>query len=369
MSALKYRVTLLVGIFPPAIGGPAIFAERFQRWCVSRGVDCHVITYSTYNIESTPEISRVKLGRLRIYSFLKFFLTIIKKSNKSNLILANGCFLEIFFASFFLKKRYVVKLPGDPLWEFAKNHNLTSLGIEDFQSAQKSMPLSLLMHLYSKSYRRAKVVICPSMQLLDFAQNWGVRPENLRLIYNSVDPKLHEQKDIFKPEYDLVTISRLVTWKNIDQLIQLVAELDLSLLIAGDGPEFSNLKAFSEALRARVTFLGNVENKLIPGLLSKARCFVLNSEFEASSYSLIEAKMVGTPVVARASAGSSEVIRNGIDGFLYDNLEELKIALKRVLSNNFSQEFSNESYRDALSRFNQEINFFELLAASGDFSD
>ncbi len=362
---MNYKITLLVGVYPPAIGGPAIFAERFQRWSQTNDIQCHVITYSAFDSDSSSNVSRIRLNFPKIYRFLVFVWAIIRHSRDSDIIIANGCFLEVFVASFFLKTRYIVKLPGDPVWEYARNRDLTTLSIEEFQNAPRSYFLRILQFFFCQSYVRASLVICPSTQLRKFAQNWGVQNDKLRIIFNSVDPIQFSKVNLGVPQFDLVTTSRLVSWKNIDELIQIAADLNLSLAIAGDGPELVNLKALSSRLHARVTFLGEVENKQIPKILSNSRCFVLNSEFEATSYSLIEAKMIGMPVVARNSAGSSEVVRPGIDGFLVSGRTELKTAIACALSDAKISEYASEARQDALLRFNQATNFCEIVTASG----
>jgi glycosyltransferase involved in cell wall biosynthesis len=366
---MRKKVTLLVGVFPPAIGGPAIFAERFQRWCKSRNIQCQVITYCFTQPELSSGVAAVKLTRLRIYSFLKFVFQVVKHSRDSSLVLANGCFLEMFLASFFRRRDYIVKLPGDAVWEIARNRNLTSLDIEEFQNSRPTLILRVLRLLFSFSYKRAKMVICPSKQLSSFALNWGVDPHKIRIIYNSVDPEVFSNQESDNPEFDLVTICRLVKWKNVDELIRLSASRNLSLAVAGDGPEMSRLRKLSIDLGAQVTFLGEIENQLVPELLSRSKCFVLNSDFEATSYSLIEAKMMGVPVIARSSAGSCEVIRDGIDGFLVSDMFEMQIAVDRALSNAKSKLFSEAARQDAKNRFNQDINFAEIIRLSGDLCE
>ena len=358
---MKSKISLLVGIYPPDAGGPAIFAERFRKWCESVDINCFVITYATKNLNSTSGVAKIQLRSPRILSFVKFIFRVVKCSKDSEIIIANGCFLEVYLASFFLKADYVIKLPGDPIWEIARNRNLTTLSIEKFQRAPRGIFLKILQFFFNLAYRKAKYVICPSTQLFEFAQNWGVNEKNLRVIYNSVDPDIFCRSHFEKPVFDLVTTSRLVGWKNVEEIIRISASMHLSLAIAGVGPELDRLKRLSKDLDARVVFLGEVENREIPKILAKSRCFVLNSEFEATSYSLIEAKMMGLPVVARASAGSCEVIRHNIDGYLATSGEDIKLAISKIFSEFRFDEFSIAAREDALARFNQSTNFSSIV--------
>lgn len=359
-NGTRHRITLVVGIFPPAIGGPAIFAERFLSWSKNHKIECNVVTYCTSYSEIASDVSKIQLSKPRIFSFLKFVFKVVQQSKSSDVILANGCFIEVFIASFFSRFTYIIKLPGDPVWEYARNRKKTTLNIEEFQKFNNRGVIKLWQYLYKLSYRRAKIVICPSSQLFEFALSWGVSREKLRIIYNSVSPSIFSPKSNSKIQFDLATSSRLVSWKNIDELIEMSAKMNLTLAIAGSGPEISKLKRLSSELSAPVEFLGELENRNVPDFLSKARCFVLNSEFEATSYALIEAKMMGLPVIARDSAGSREVIRNRLDGFLIKNQGELEQAIKCVLFGSHSSQFSQSAREDALLRFNQEKNFTQI---------
>ena len=74
--------------------------------------------------------------------------------------------------------------------------------------------------------------------------------------------------------------------------------------------------------------------------------------------------MCGLPIVAKASNGSSILIRNGIDGFIHSQESKyyLEILIMKLISNNeLCLKFGAEGKLDALRRFNQNINFLEIL--------
>ena len=98
-------------------------------------------------------------------------------------------------------------------------------------------------------------------------------------------------------------------------------------------------------------------------LLSISKVFILNSDYEATSYALIEAKMCGLPVLARETNGSSILIRDSIDGVVYS--EKMNLSLEKVLSKTFNNEslisdLGVNARQDALIRFNQDINFKKI---------
>jgi glycosyltransferase involved in cell wall biosynthesis len=64
----------------------------------------------------------------------------------------------------------------------------------------------------------------------------------------------------------------------------------------------------------RVTLLGAIDD--IPALLKRARLFVLSSQSEGISLTLLEAMASGLPVVATDVGGNSEVIEARVTGWL-----------------------------------------------------
>jgi glycosyltransferase involved in cell wall biosynthesis len=280
------------------------------------------------------------------------------------LILSNGAFIETYIACLFTKREYVVKIPGDPVWEFSTNRKWTSSSIEEFQYEKLKFFQLILRTFFNKSFKYAKLLIAPSQQLANFAKNWGVDESKIQLIYNCVDSnqfKSHSSNDI---KYDLVTVCRLVPWKGLEELINSAIELKLKLVIIGDGPLKNHLQNIASQASPRIDFLGNIENQKVVEVLNMSKIFVLNSEYEATSYALIEAKMCGLPVIAKINNGNSTVIRNDIDGFIVHNnsSENLKYSIKKLISDDQLRiSFGAEARRDALVRFDQESNFLKIF--------
>lgn len=351
---------LITSIYPPQIGGPAIFTSRFAAWLTDRGISNEVITYTQVYSLPRPNISEIPLGTIRIISFFRFIFTIIRKTKKNTLILANGAFVETFLACKLTRRRYVTKIPGDPVWEYARNSGVTKLSRQDFQATQLPFFLKSLRSIFNKSFKESTVVITPSLELLSFLHSWGI--SNTKLVFNSVDPTRFVS--IVNPEkkFDLVSVTRLVQGKGLNELIEYSHKLNRSLLIVGDGPLMNDLKNTARSLSADVTFAGSTPNYEIPKILANSKVFVLNSESEATSYALIEAKLSGLPILARRNQGSITIVRDGIDGIIYSDGLGLEYAIVKIFANpNLMQQFGEMGRQDALVRFNQEIIFSEIF--------
>jgi len=363
--AMALDLLVVTSIYPPQVGGPAIFTSRFSNWLDSQNISNRVITYSQVYSKQKPSITEVKLSSVRIYSFFKFVYKIITKTNRKSLILANGAFIETYLASLLTRREYIVKIPGDPVWEFSRNRKWTNSSREDFQAEKLNFRQSLLRFLFNKAFCGAKYVICPSQELVNFVSTWKVSDERIKLIYNCVNPINFANTNSGEKKYNLVTVSRLVNGKGIKEVIECAEELGLKLAVVGDGPLMTDLKSLAATYKTEIVFLGDVKNEDVPQILSESELFILNSESEATSYAIIEAKMCGLPVLTRMNSGSLTIVRHAIDGLIYSSEpgDKLIDSLRKVKSNsNLVTEFGNNGREDALVRFNEEKNFATILS-------
>ena len=360
-------ILIITGIFPPDSGGPSKFAMEFAEWASQKNLEVGVRTYSDSQ-ELLKSVHKINVTHiLRSYKlpfrYSLMIRSIGRNQSKAMSILAVGAFLETYIASIIYRFTYTVKVPGDIVWERARNNKVTEVNIAEFQLQKLNIKYRIFRKLYSNSLKRAREVIVPSQGLYNLCLNWGVKEEKLRLIYNSVenlDP-INLPTDHY--EYDLITVCRLVSWKGVDELIKYSAERNLKLVVAGDGPERERLEALARNLDAKVKFLGEIPNKLVNQLFSKSRVFVLNSYYEGLPHALVEARVAGIMTVGRAGTGSEEVINDDIDGFLIRSDRSLNATIDLAIASVGKTTVYTEKARiDSLSRFNKESNFNEILS-------
>lgn len=136
----------------------------------------------------------------------------------------------------------------------------------------------------------------------------------------------------FKPKNgatQLITIARLVEKKGLEYSIRAVANLiragmDLEYSIIGDGELRKNLQALIETLNVsdKVKLLGWKQQPEVIELLNRAHILLAPSvtsqsgDQEGIPTVLIEAAMLGLPVMSTDHSGIPEVVQNKISGFL-----------------------------------------------------
>jgi glycosyltransferase involved in cell wall biosynthesis len=163
-------------------------------------------------------------------------------------------------------------------------------------------------------------IVCVSDDSTRVAVEQGVPAKRIVTLHNGIDLDRFPFRGP-QPNGPVVTVARLSPEKGIDTLLlaaALVAEQEpgFRLEIAGDGPCRTGLEASLTTLRlgGAVRLLGNVRD--VPGLLQRARMFVLPSLSEGVPLTLLEAMATGLPVVATQVGGNPEVIADTATGVL-----------------------------------------------------
>ncbi len=132
-----------------------------------------------------------------------------------------------------------------------------------------------------------------------------------------------------------VCVGRLHPFKGQEYLIR-AARLwrttrpDLKVILAGEGPDRERLEALARGQNA-VIFAGNLSPVQVYALLRRASVFVLPSvtlprQQEGTPTALMEAMAAGVPVVATATGGTPELVRNGIDGLVVAEKDPVALA-------------------------------------------
>lgn len=152
-----------------------------------------------------------------------------------------------------------------------------------------------------------------------------------RIIMNQVD-EVFFNTPLAEERHDIVTTGRLTAQKNHKMLIrafsQIAGEIDDNLIIYGEGELRDELESLVKdlGLEERVFLPGATKN--VPEALSKAKLFVLSSDYEGMPNALLEAMAMGLPCISTdcPCGGPRMVIRNGENGFLFPVGNEEKLC-------------------------------------------
>jgi glycosyltransferase involved in cell wall biosynthesis len=185
-------------------------------------------------------------------------------------------------------------------------------------------------HLYILNYIKRITVMSKSMSR-QVSNHITVKPT---LIRNFIDEmplvKYRSNRNNIGP-LRFAFVGSLTKRKCPDLVIKSIAELskiqNVKLDVIGDGPLLSSLKKTVTRLgiSKSVSFHGFLNN---PGnVLGQVDAMVLPSFSEGIARSSLEALFLGVPCVLRNIDGNSELIENGVNGFLFSDDEELSGAI------------------------------------------
>jgi len=137
------------------------------------------------------------------------------------------------------------------------------------------------------------------------------------------------------PSVDVIFVGRLEPIKRPRLLLEAIAAArsrlgHLSATIVGDGALRRELEAHALAigLGESVTFTGQRSDAV--ALLAQARIFVLTSQSEGVSLSLMEALACGVPGVVAQVGDLPDVLADGVNGFLVDSDDPLEFGNRLV---------------------------------------
>ena len=136
---------------------------------------------------------------------------------------------------------------------------------------------------------------------------------SFHVVSGGIDPHRFHPAAATLPEFDLIVTCRLVPVKRIDLFLRavhcLVSDLpNVRAVIVGEGPLREALEGQARELgiEKNVTFVG--QQAAVEDWLRRSRIFVLTSDSEGLSLSLMEAMMSGLPAVVSAVGDLGDLV-------------------------------------------------------------
>ena len=162
-------------------------------------------------------------------------------------------------------------------------------------------------------------IITMGTKAVGFFRDKGI-DTNFHVVPGGIDP-IRFQPAKGDKKYDLILTGRLVEVKRIDVFLQAIKNVvekipDVRSVIVGDGKLRDELHSLSVDMRIEhnVSFAGHQDN--VESWLQKSKIFVLTSDSEGLSLSVMEAMMCGLPAVVSDVGDLSDLVEDGINGYL-----------------------------------------------------
>lgn len=164
----------------------------------------------------------------------------------------------------------------------------------------------------------------------------------VEVLHNGIDPAPWRQPERSEHALTVVSAMRLTRRKRPSALLRtlqdirdkLPTEVPLRAIIVGSGPQASSLARTVQrsGMADWVKLPGRLTRFEIQQLYAAADVYLAPAELESFGVAALEARCAGLAVVAMASGGVGEFVRQGVEGFLVDSDAAMAATTAQLLA-------------------------------------
>ena len=323
----------------PEIGGPAIFVEALSSYLKINGITNQIITLANIDKPFIFKNDLFKIDRKlpKLIRTILLIIVIYFQSLKSKKVLCCGLIFESFIANLAMRNKLVFRFVGDSIWErYIGNKDQNSFLNENINLKLKF--LILIRNFILKNYN---LVITPSNFLKKYLlNNLRIKEANIKIIKNSahINTSFNKQKVknyfLKKNNLKIVTLSRLVKWKNIDKIIKAIKNIeDIELHILGTGPEEIHLRELVLLYKIKnIKFHGFKDRNFCLSMLKYSDCFIQVSSYEGMSFSILESLYLCKPMILSGIESNIETAKSAAIYIDQNKVYEIRNAINLLKS-------------------------------------
>ena len=227
--------------------------------------------------------------------------------------------------------------------------------------------------LYNEKFKYAvrhadKIVAISQQTKKDIIQFYGIPEHNIEVIYQGCHPtfktiKTDADKENIRKKYNLpsnfiLNVGSIEPRKNAFQIVKAIENIDIPLLIIGKETKYSqDIHKYiqQKGLQNSIFIRQGFTMEELATIYAMADIFVYPSRYEGFGIPIIEALYAGTPVITNKAGVFPEA---GGPSSCYidpDNLEELSLAIRTVLSDTAMRKKMREEGLQYAQQFNDDV--------------
>lgn len=350
------------GIYPHVVGGMEIFNYYLIKK-LSSFFKIHYLSYKRYDYDEGKQLKCFKIKPTKFFAPLQLAFYLLIKPQIQTVVFSYSAAHWILWHLYqkvtrLFNRNYIVVI-----------HYGHTPPVEKKQA-------------YQKFFQQAKAVIAVSN---DIKKNYDAYFNiNCEVIYPLVP---FEQSNLNKKElrekYNLPIKSNIISMigslkpmKNPETIIHAlclftqeeIAKYNPHIVYAGKGESMVKLQELAKQynLTERISFLGFIPKEKVNDIMKLSNIYLIASDFEGTSVSLLEAMYNELPILASRAPGITNTLNENKDCLMFEtkNAQQLKMQLLRLLSNeSLSKQLAINAYRNYCNKFSYEsiVNSYQRI--------
>ncbi|MEK7151738.1 MAG: glycosyltransferase family 4 protein [Patescibacteria group bacterium] len=338
MSKTSTKIVLATGIFYPDVGGPAIHVRKIAEALHVAGYKPVVIAYGDYD---GPQQFLFKVVRISNklsppFRYFKYLFSVLKEAINAKTIYAfnlSTAGLAVFIAGKLLRKKILIRVPGDPIWERTVESGKRLISFISYYDRElHKIDRPWLFKMIKFALPKFDEIIFYSPFLAEaYRKYYDVPIQKTHIILSPVF-----KKDIINipstVEPTMLFAGRFVAYKNLEMVIRVFDRVRQNLnngrlLLVGDGPD-------KEKLQNVINNLPSAKYIEIVPKVNQEKLFehICSSTFgigpaltEFNPNFILECLSFGKPVLLSRENGLSVKLP---EEFLFDPSDEKELAVK-----------------------------------------
>lgn len=363
------NIAIFTDTFPPEVNGVATSVWTLYNVLKKNGHNVYVVTTNPYTKKLIKEddiirIPGIKLKKLYGYIFARFYSQKTLKFLKNHKIDVIHINCDFSIGQFGWISQRVLKKPSVYTYHTMYEDYTYYATRGKIDRFAKWVVRDYFVNL---SYRSNELIV-PSYKCKDYARRIGINSYinviptgiNLDMFLNyKLDSN---KKDMFLKKYNIpleskivLFLGRLANEKNVGELLEnfkayldKTCDVNTYFVVVGDGPQRYELEDYANKLElnSRVRFIGKVSYEECPFYYSLADVFINASVSETQGLTYLEAMSSKVIVLVKFDINLVELIKDGQNGYLYDDKNEFIEKLRKIL--NFDTTYYNEVVNNSL---------------------
>ncbi|MBI2099989.1 MAG: glycosyltransferase family 4 protein [Candidatus Vogelbacteria bacterium] len=310
------KVILATGIFYPDVGGPAIHVRRIAEALKAVGYAPVVIAYgdSTESNKFTFPIHRISRHSGKVGRWLHYFLKTLKLAAGADVIYAfdiSAAGLPAFLAAKLFRKKFVVRIGGDPIWERVVENGARFLSLEDYyEQGLYRVDRPWLYRLIRFILRYTDATVFYNQMFREFyIKYYGLAAEKITVIPNPISARAQTNPQL-PAEPTILFAGRFVAYKNLPLVLRVFKRVherlpQSRLLLIGHGPDRDSLtrQIVEAGADSYITLMDSMPQEKLFKLIAESAIVIGPALSEFNPNSILEALSFGKPVLLSRGHG------------------------------------------------------------------